>query len=56
MLAVKITTKRKHHCSSAFQTSLYFKKNKIEIRVFCKTTKEKKPTLLENKPGKIKEN
>merc|ERR1712050_726288 len=28
---------------------------KIEIRVFCKTTKEKKPTLLENKPGKIKE-
>jgi len=23
--------------------------------VFCKTTKEKKPTLLENKPGKIKE-
>jgi hypothetical protein len=55
MLAVKITTKRKHHCSSAFQTSLYLKKNKIEIRVFCKT-KEKKPTLLENKPGKIKEN
>jgi hypothetical protein len=25
------------------------------MRVFCKTTKEKKKNLLENKPGKIKE-
>jgi len=41
---------------SAFQTSLNFKKNKIEIRVFCKTKRnKKKQTLFENKSGKIKE-
>jgi len=42
---------------SAFQTSLNFKENKIEIRVFCKTkrNKKKKQTLFENKSGKIKE-
>ena len=31
---------------SAFQTSLNFKKNKIEIRVFCKTKRNKKTNSI----------
>jgi hypothetical protein len=42
---------------SAFQTSLNFKKNKIEIRVFCKTKRNKKNKLyLKTSQEKSKKN